>query len=181
MTKYPIREASAGFHDDILNHAEDFSAAFQRLRYEGARNIGANAEAALRVLRSLAGSLLPWMLLEEDEIFPYISRHIPRHEGAIRLLGSEHEGFREKIRSLEEKFDLLVLSPAKERNDLGAVYFESMYLASHVMAYVQNEKEKLFRTIDVELQDGEKSDLLQRIHKSVRAGRCDPAAWKPRD
>lgn len=180
MTKYSIQKAMAQLHADILCCVETCGVAFQRLRYEGVSHLRSNVDAASSALQALLGSLMACILLEENEIFPYISKHIPRYEAMLCYFRSEHQEFKERLRLLKERVDALAENPTKERAGLNDFYIESLYLASHVRVHIQDEKEKLYLVIDDELHESEKKTLLGRIGKVLRGGRAGVDTWKRR-
>lgn len=149
----------------ILRRCRALNEAAQKLRYEGRHRFNVNARSAARALSLLERELRPHLRLEDEEVFPYVKKHMPRMEPILYYFQSEHDEFRRRLESLRYALDAFVSGATEGMDDLHETNVEILYLTSHVAAHVDNEEKNLFKVIDTEFHDHEKRALLDRIEK----------------
>ncbi len=149
----------------ILADTEDLKEVLNKLRFEGRQHHKKNITRAFSALTILKQRLFTHMEEEEDELFPFLWKRLPRLEPVRHLFLSEHLEFRNKIKGLFK-----LLRQFKINGDVvvnGAliheIYCQGMYLACFVISHIQVENNKLYEAIDNELKADEKQKLLNLL------------------
>jgi len=148
-------------HEEILECAAALYSAFERLRHgNGCRTRSAAVEAA-NAADSLKRHLLPDMQLEEHTLFPYIAKRVPRLEALLYYFRTEHEEFRTKLGRLCRAAAALVKGGKADDVLIDGLYFEALYLASHLKTHIHNERNELYGVISREFKDHEKKAFCE--------------------
>ncbi|MBI3252379.1 MAG: hemerythrin domain-containing protein [Candidatus Omnitrophica bacterium] len=142
-------------HKTILREADVFYEALNKLRYEGRAQRAANRRAVGKSLSVLKKHLLDHITVEEKKIFPLLVSFLPRLEAVMYLLYSEHEEFRENLRSLEKSIGGLPW----------ALQSQGMYLVCLLRSHFQIETQGVYAAVHDELRPDEK----RRLSKNVAA------------
>lgn len=104
---------------------------------------------------------------EEKVLFPFLRKHIPRLEPVVYLLLSEHQDFREGLRSMQ-----LCLRSYRRKMSLGpslrdALCDRGTYLTCLLRSHMWVESSSLYKAADTELQPEERAELLGRIRRGA--------------
>lgn len=139
--------------------------ALNRLRYEGKINFGRNIAEVGSLVSYFKKELAVHMREEEKVLFPFIRKHIPRLEPVVYLLLSEHQDFREGIRSMEKCLRSYRKKHALTPGRLGTLCDRGTYLTCLLRSHMWVESSSLYKAADNELSPLEKSKLIRDIKK----------------
>lgn len=135
------------------------------LRYEGKPRLGANIEAMTQVLQKMEFELLPFMRFEEEEIFPFVVRHVPKYETAVRVLEAEHSELKSRLNTFQTLFQSFkITSNILERN-YDSLFDTGSYLVYLLRHHAQTKKH-LYRLIKNQLRPEEKKQLTRLSNAS---------------
>lgn len=150
---------------ETLEKINELQEILVNLRYEGRHQLGKNLRQVEGVLDFFNGELMEHVEFEEEVIFPFIKRHIPKLEPLILLLSSEHEEFKRNLRS----FHFWLKEFSRERGPLNhgklieKVREAGNYLICLLQIHLEEESEILYRVADQELRSNEKRELQKQI------------------
>lgn len=154
--------------EKILSQTEALHKALTHLRYEGKLLRKQNIEAVQILILSLELVLEKHRHLQEDILFPFLQRHIPRHEAAISLMETEHEDI---VRSAE-KLKKQVLKISKDSDPLGEgkVYETGIYLVTLLRHHICFEEKNISQSMQRELREDEKEVIQKRVRDCLKKG-----------
>lgn len=144
-----------------------FYEVLRKLRYEGKQNLGRNLDEAGQMLKFFKEHLEEHMREEEKIIFPFLETHIPRLQPMVYLLLSEHEDFRNNLRSL----GVFLAQLKKRKGDPAATLDKVSELGTYLICLLRShmwvETRTLYRAADKELREPEKKKLVRRLEKKI--------------
>lgn len=101
----PFHIAALKRQSEILQGTVRFQNLLVNLRYEGKPRLGNNIRQTAQILGFLKHDVVRRFRFEEKEIYPFLARHIPKLEPALRMLEAEHREFQNKLKSFQRSFD----------------------------------------------------------------------------
>ena len=147
-----------------LNHLQDI---LVNLRYEGKHHIGKNLKCVGGVLKFFNGELMEHVELEEQTVFPFIRKYIPRLEPFILLLSSQHEEFKRNLRRFEFWLNELKTKAATNGLDQSKLIEKVKEAGNYLVYLLQNHLEEetriLYEVTEETLRPEEKKELIQKI------------------
>lgn len=105
--------------------------------------------------------LIHGILLEEQVLFPFLERHIPRITPLMAMLRQEHWDLSQSMQTLREHFACLKMEPLEQA--LEAVHQQSLYLNFLMRTHLLAERMGIYRIADRELHWEEKKLLEQKL------------------
>ena len=164
VLKTPLRDLEK-IHHTADENLKDLKEILTNIRYEGKAALGKNLKAAAKVFDFLNGDLRSHIETEENALFPFLEKHIPKLEPIIRLLCSEHEDFRKSLQGFE--CALRELSDEKSGQERGKslekLNEQGTYLIYLLRNHIQAEAEGVYKVADRELKLKEKIELTKRM------------------
>ncbi|MBI4352680.1 MAG: hemerythrin domain-containing protein [Candidatus Omnitrophica bacterium] len=151
-------------HAEIDREVHRLEEALFKLRYEGKNSLGKNLKELHETLEFFETNLVSHMALEEDVLFPFFRRHVPKLESLILLLGSEHENLKKDLDRMKvflADFSRRRTSPPGEA--LERLKEKGMYFVYLLRSHLHVEGESVYRAIEKELRRDEKKELVRRI------------------
>ncbi len=160
-----IQDSLTESRKNVLRKAIVFDESAEKLRFEGKARFRVNAGRSARLLRALESALSVETRLEEEKLFPYAGRRIPRLEVLLYYFRTEHGELHAQIQKLKFLLHLLERSSAAvfpaqvvQEARLGA-----MRLAAHVAEHIRQEDEELIAALDAEFHLSEKKAFLRLV------------------
>lgn len=156
-------------HRYTLDKTYQMDEILTNLRYEGKASFGKNLKQADALMHFFNKELTEHVKLEEEVVFPFLERHLPKLESVIHLLKAEHEDFRRNLRSFQFSFG--ELSREKRIERIEKIKELGTYLIYLLRNHIQAETESVYKVVDRELHSDEKRELAGKIReKSPRGG-----------
>lgn len=145
----------------ILKNVADFKHNLDYLRYEGSRHRSQNAARTWTALRLLKKRLTKHIAEEENVLFPFVWKRLPRLKMSQYLFLSEHMEFRNKIDALEHYFKRLEAQRSGRGKEIivHEIYSQGVYLACLVISHLRIENAYLYKNIQKELKAVEQKEL----------------------
>ena len=155
----PLQE----IHGDILNKADELYAAVSGLQCEGKISLERNLLKIQRVMDFLKEKLLPHIELDEEVVFPFLERHIPKLDPMLRFLRSEHSEIRSNLAELEVLISKMRQQRAAVRRNriITQIKEQGTYLYCLMRNHIQTETESVYKELNKRLDTGEKKKLLE--------------------
>ena len=152
-------------HRDVLSQIDQLTSALQGLHYEGKASLGKNIKEVEKALVFFHKELLPHIVLDEEIIFPFLEKHIPKLQPMLSFLKAEHSEFAESLHSFEKIFRRLQEEPGeqKSRAIIEQLREKGIYLNCLIRNHIHTESEGVYRAIDEDLKKEEKRQLLEAI------------------
>ncbi len=149
----------------ILKDAEDLARALKKLRFEGRQHLAKNAARTYSALVILKERLFSHIQEEEDILFPFFLRTLPRLEPVQYLLFAEHKEFRDKVKDVLTQLKRLGSDRQAAANGalIHRTYSEGIYLTCLVVSHMKVKSHRLYKTIENELKADEKRKLLNLL------------------
>ncbi len=149
----------------VLKDAEDLALALKKLRFEGRQHLAKNVARTYSALVILKERLFSHIQEEEDILFPFFLRMLPRLEPVQYLLFAEHKEFRDKVKDVSAQLKRLGSDKQASSNGelIHKIYSEGIYLTCLVISHMKVESHQLYETIESGLKAGEKRKLLNLI------------------
>lgn len=151
-----------GEEKEILEEVESFHKVLTHLQFEGKMKRGQNLKAAKQSLGSLMKTLKMHRLLQEKIIFPFLLRHIPKHESVISFLHSDHEDI---LKNKEELWRSLSDFSTNHNFQQTKVQQLGIYLVCLLRHHMELEKKSIHKAINKELRTEEKREVGEKIEK----------------
>ncbi len=142
----------------MLKEVNKLYAALNNLQYEGKIFVRRNIRNVFRSVRSIKKDLFPHMKFDDDKLFPFFQKHIPKYEPILEYFKGEHAEIREEFKALE----VLFLKAEKAKTDTGEQKLAAklrdhgIYLVCLVRNHLQVEGQniyKMMRRLKAEEQD----------------------------
>ena len=158
-------------HAEINHEADKMAKAILNLRFEGKGSTEKNLRQIQKVLEYFNKTLICHITAEENGLFPFLDRHVPKLEILTRLLCSEHVSIKEEIKAIRT----LVKKIRKQRRYVESIrdveiLRESGTCLVHVLrGHVHEENQSVYRAVTHELHPNEQKELM-RIMEKLRSG-----------
>ena len=152
-------------HAEIEKEVELLEKALFSLRYEGKNAWGRNLGQIHRAVEFFNEKLVKHMAMEEEVLFPFLERSVPKLESLISILRSEHEELRQHLNVLQSLFQKF----SKRKRDAYALKSIEMlkeagiYWIYLLKAHVHNENTSVYQAVSKELRDSERRALAKQI------------------
>lgn len=147
--------------DRMLEKSRQLSESFVNLRYEGKVSNGKNLKQARQILCELRRIFHEHSHIEDERVFPFLKKHIPKVESLTEILRLEHE----YLCDLIDKFELEFVRFTEESNRLKRARMvlemqkRGLYLNFLLQGHVQLEIQNLYQTVNGLLKPGERREL----------------------
>ncbi len=136
------------------------------LRYEGKITRFKNLKEVRDSTGALDVILKRHRKIQEKVIFPYLSAHIPRHEGAIHFLRSEHDDIdRNKVKLRKEIREFPKGDPFLNS---GKVYESGIFFVSLLRHHLSFELRNIRLLIRKGLRPDEKQEISDRMNRWLK-------------
>ncbi|MEI7998118.1 MAG: hemerythrin domain-containing protein [Candidatus Omnitrophota bacterium] len=149
---------------DVLGMLDDLEEAIKNLQYEGKVSWGKNTKAIEKVVSFLRKKLLEHIQLDEDVIFPYAQKHIPKLESMIYFLRAERNEFKQNLENFELLFKQLRLEKNNQRQQkiIDQLKEKGIYVICLVRNHIQTEIESVYKSMDTQLHQDERKILVRK-------------------
>jgi hemerythrin-like domain-containing protein len=156
-----------------LKKFDFFHKVLTNFRYEGLASLGKNIKAAEEVLEFFREEIVEHLALEEEVIFPYLERHIPRLGLAIRHVRAEHKDFKKNLKQFEGLLSKIPrLKGYRPRAEvIGKIEWVGIHLLCYLKNHLKMENVSVYRAIGSELKEKEIKELARQIEKWEKRGR----------
>jgi hemerythrin-like domain-containing protein len=140
-----------------------FHEVLRNLRFEGKMHFRRNLSEAGRLESFFERSLRNHMKGEEEVLFPYLQKHIPRLEPVVYLLQTEHDDFRFCLEELKGCLSACAAPGAIHAGTVEKVYDRGIHFICLWRSHMGCESHGLYEAAERELRPAEKRQLLKRI------------------
>jgi hypothetical protein len=153
-------------HQEILAGVEKFSTAIGNLHYEGKVYHNRNLKSAEGVIKFFKEDFVPHMREDEDKVFPFIKRYVPRLEAIISFLKGEHAEISETVLLIARIFEQLreEVNETKKNALLEKLREKGTYLVCLIRGHVQTETCSVYQVIIEDLDKKELNRLEELLH-----------------
>ena len=165
MMRKDVVEFFEAEYKEVLNKLDQLSEATKNLRFEGKLSYGKNIKEVEEVIKFLEKKLYQHIALDEKIIFPFVEAHIPKLEPILRFLRAERNEFKINLEVFESLFKKLKggkMEP-QQHKIVEELREKGIYLVCLMRNHIQTENESVYKTIDQQLREDEKKELLRRI------------------
>ena len=150
-------------HKTTFQKLNQFYEVLKKLRYEGKMNLGKNIVEINQLVAYFKRELDGHMRDEEKILFPFLQTHIPRIEPMVYLLLSEHEDFRNSLKSLRESLGEFKRRKSVKPGAIDKICDKGTYLICLLRSHMWVESHSLYKAADKELRLSEKRKLIGQI------------------
>jgi hemerythrin-like domain-containing protein len=150
-------------HKTTFQKLNQFYEVLRKLRYEGKLTLGKNIAEAIELVGYFKRELDGHMCEEEKILFPFLKTHIPRLEPMIYLILSEHEDFRNSLKSLKASLSEFKRHKSVKPGTIDKICEQGTYLICLLRSHMWVESHSLYRAADKELRLSEKRKLIRLI------------------
>ena len=164
LANYLLEHFGEG-HRDVLIQTDALMQVLTNLNYEGKPSLGKNLKQMNKILHYFNGPFKKHMQIEEEIVYPFFERHVPKFESVMTLLQSEHKDIRRRLgqisallRKLSVHCENTKCEKLKEKIDSEGTYF--VYLLQN---HIRTESETVFKTIVRHLNQAEIEALAAEI------------------
>ncbi len=149
----------------VLEKLGQLENALNNLQYEGKLFSSGHINKAEDVVRFLKKKYTAHIKLDNNIIFPFLERHIPKLHPVLLYLRAERREFQEGFKIFEE-----TLSELKRGNKdvirhgiIGRLKDRGIYLICLMRSHIQLEEQSVYEGITRGLHKDEKSALIQKV------------------
>ncbi|MDO8580868.1 MAG: hypothetical protein Q7S13_05245 [Candidatus Omnitrophota bacterium] len=149
----------------VLSKLQQLESALTGLQYEGKVFSSNHIKTIGEIVRFLRQKYQEHTRLDENVIFPFLTKHIPKLSPILQFLKMESQDFQ----SLFETFDKILLE-LKEKNRIllrnniiEQLRSKGVYLICLVRSHIQMEEESVYIPIFKELHQDERCSLQKEI------------------
>ena len=152
---------------NVFKKLDQFHELLKKLKYEGKRFQPRNIRTAEGILHALKNSYAVHKKIDDDIIFPFLDRHIPRINPFLRLLTAERSEFFNILRDCEGLLQEFKNSrrPSTQSGILDRLSDKGIYAIVLIRNHIQMEMENVYKVIDEELRPVEKDRLVASLKK----------------
>ena len=150
-------------HETTFQKLNQFYEVLKKIRCEGKLTLGQNLTEANKLIIYFKRELDDHMRDEEKILFPFLQTHVPRLEPMIYLLLSEHEDFRNNIKSLRMALTEFKKHELIKPGTLDKICEQGTYLICLLRSHMSVEGNSLYKVADKELRLSEKRKLIRQI------------------
>lgn len=154
-------------NEEIFDVLQGFHEALINLRYEGRAALAKNLACIEHLLRFVRRNVIKHVEFEEFAAFPFLKTHIPKLEGVIQLLRSEHEDLVwscQRFEFLIKEFSASAKTKACGRS-LEKLEDAGAYLRHLLQSHMRVESQSIYKMAERELHLQEKQGLKKLIAK----------------
>ena len=146
----------------MLADVDDLKRALTRLRFEGRQHFKKNFLKVSSILRILKERLLSHVEEEEESLFPFLLRRLPKLEPVMHLFLSEHREFKEYIKRMAALLRKLRVKKSNIARGILVydIHSQGTYLFCLVTSHIKMESRKLYDVLENELNTDEKNKLM---------------------
>lgn len=174
-----LASSSVGYHDPaMMKKIEQFHEGLNRLHFEGKASLRKNLKDVGRSVEYFSEDLCGHMAQEEEYLFPFLEKHVPKLGPIISLLMAEHQDFRQSLGQLNVLLDKVGDKGVPLQADVENITRIGSYMTFLLRSHLWAENETLDKTMREELRPEERKMLLKqiRIHStSACQGACHAA------
>lgn len=168
-------------HSKIKSFSDDFSKEQQlvfkkldqlqeflkNLKYEGKLFQRKNTRAIERILGALKDSYAIHKKIDDEIIFPFLDRHLPRINPFLRLITAERSEFYNILGDCEGLLKKLKKSrsQSEQADVLDQLNEKGIYAIVLIRNHIQMEMESVYKAIDKELRPVERDQLVASLKK----------------
>lgn len=151
----------------VFNKLDKLHEFLKKLKYEGKRYRQSNIRTIERILSTLKETYLTHKQIDEEIIFPFLERHIPRLDPVLSLLTVECTEFYNIVSDCEALLKEFHKSEKQEAqmNALDRLSEKGIYAIVLIRNHIQMEIESVYKVIDKELSQSEKKQLIEALKK----------------
>lgn len=137
----------------------------QKLKFEGKLSQGRNIRVVEEIFGSLKDSYSLHKKADEDIIFPFVERHIPRLSPFLSLLTTERDEFYDIIKECEELIKKIkhVKGQTERMDVVDDLAEKGIYAVVLIRNHIQMEMESVYKVMDKELHTAEKGQLVESL------------------
>lgn len=152
-------------HQEILGHLDELHEALHGLQYEGKIAFGKHMKKIREAAAFLKKELVPHIKIDEEVIFPFLERHIPKLNAIILFLRGEHKEFAENLKSLENILAQVKESSTDDRQQkiLTQLREKGIYMVCLMRNHIQTETAGIYKIMDEELRREEQQELMKSV------------------
>src|SRR3989344_521546 len=157
-------------YDEVLENVGYLEEALIGLRYEGKALRGKNLKKVHDVLEFLDVKLAPFVILEEEIIFPFIEAHIPRMNSLVCLLKAQHKELKENLERFKSLFGKLDHENFDAENGkvLEKLRGQGTYLVHLIRHDIQVKSQSIYKIAGRELREDEKEELEEKAKMTYK-------------
>ncbi|MDP3920598.1 MAG: hemerythrin domain-containing protein [Candidatus Omnitrophota bacterium] len=152
-------------NETALKKAGELNDLLTRSRYEGKMHFGRNLDAITRLVAYFDKEFGEHLRLEEEVIYPYLEKHVPKSRSPLAFLRGEHADFRSRLGEIKSCAARL----GKQKTDSErSLIFEMLqntgvYLVYWTRNHLHAENESVYKMIDNQLLPEEKRELSREV------------------
>ncbi|MCR4336981.1 MAG: hypothetical protein NUV91_04160 [Candidatus Omnitrophica bacterium] len=175
MLKLPIRNLKIKSFSDVFGKEQKYvfkeldklHEFLKKLKYEGKLFQRRNMRTVEKIIGDLKGSYSLHKEIDDQIIFPFLGRHIPRLSPFLLLLSGERNEFYNILGDCEGLLAKLKKNKTlKEQADiLDQLSDKGIYAIVLIRNHIQTEMESVYSAIDKELHTVEKDQLIASFKK----------------
>ncbi|MCR4336988.1 MAG: hemerythrin domain-containing protein [Candidatus Omnitrophica bacterium] len=151
----------------VLSNLQQLENALKGLQYEGKTSSFHHIRKIEEIVLFLRKKYQQHTNLDDEVVFPFLSKHIPRLYPTLQFLKMERQDFQ----GLFEPFDK-ILSQLKEKNRIllrndfiEQLSNNGLYLICMLRSHIQIEEENVYKAIFQELHQDERNALQKEIEQ----------------
>ncbi len=167
--KIPPHRTTLHQHSEMLKNTNRFQTLLTNLRYEGKPRLGANIQQTRLILKFLESKVIPQFRFEEKSIFPFLRRHIPKLEAALRLLEAEHDEFQSHLKSFQKSFQRFVKTGQSDGKNSEALKETGTYMVYLLRHHLKAENQ-VYKVMAENLRADEKAEIKVLFEKAKNHG-----------
>ena len=160
-----IAELLENDHKDILPKLDPLFEGLKGLRYEGKISFQKNLRRVKELLSFFNGRIIEHIHIEEEALFPFLEKHVPRYTTAIKFLLAEHDDFKKNLDILK----YLVRDLNRQKSDASRdktivkIRETGTYLIFLLRHHIEAEERSIYRMLDKELRPEELKELRRQL------------------
>lgn len=156
-------------HARVIERLHHFRNALTNFRYEGIPVFGRNLKALQELRLFLEKDILTHLKLEENVVFPFLKKRLPKFDRAINFIYSEHQDFRKSLVDFKKLLSAqkgMKARTLKSRGELlSETYKVGHYLIAHLINHLKMENASVYSAIGKELSESEGHQLQKQIRR----------------
>lgn len=155
----------------VFNKLDLLQTSIQNLQYEGKVSFQKNIRNIGDSVESLKKIFLKHTALDDEIIFPFARKHIPRLDAMISFLNAERNELKSQLETFEILFHHLVDKKGKlEHYKISEqLKDKGIYVVCIMRNHIQAEREGVYNVLDKELNILEKKKLYTLLKKNIKS------------
>lgn len=148
----------------VLQKLDRLDGAVRNLQYEGKMFSRKNMREIQGAVNYLKKRLFEHIAIDEEVVFPFLQKHIPRMEPLLCFLRAERSEFKLSLENFEELFEKFKdeQNGLRQRKIFEQMKEKGMYVTCLVRHHIQIEMESVYNMVDRQLHEDEKNELVKR-------------------